>query len=1147
MRKTCYGIQLYASSQTLQEKFFLTMKLTILFLLAAVMQVSATGYSQQKINLQVKNARLEQVFREIKKQTGFTFAYNNKLFTRVSTVTVHLQDVTVPEALSICFAGQPYTYQIIDKIIVIRSKPVNIEAVRPIELPLPPPSVDITVIVQDSAGQPLEGASIRVNGTQRGTTTDAKGYAVLKSIAPNSTLEISFTGYSNKIIKIGNNNMFTIRLTALSRTLEDIVIVGYGTQKRRDVTGAIASIGPKELKQSPVANLSNALAGRLPGLITVQNSGEPGADGAILKIRGDGTTGNNNPLVVVDGIERDFSTLDPNEVANITILKDAASTAIYGIRGANGVILVTSRRGTNAKPSVNFTAQNGWQSPTRLPKYADSYDALKLYREGLQNDGLNTTQYSDSILNLYRDRSHPAYQYLYPNVDWLHTMLKPFSYMRQFNLNVTGGNDFAKYFVSMSYLQQNGLYNFQDQIKQYNIQAVSNKYNFRSNIDLQITKSLTMELNLGAIVKDNNYPGNSAQDLFTKMKSVPSWYFPLVNPNGSVPGDNNTGFSAYNMLVNSGYQRYFETNLQSTAGFKWDMHYFVKGLSSRARLSFDNLNYRNVSRPLSGSTYKYNLSPGVLADTVTDIIANGTYQTIQQGNGTLDYQVNANGQRRSTLELYLNYDREFGKHSVHAVVVYNQSSFFDQVGGGQGNAIAGLPYKYDGLVGRVSYNYDDRYLLELNGGYNGSENFASGHRLGFFPAVSAGWVISKEKFIADNPALSFINNLKLRGSYGLVGNDRIGGSRFLYQTTWNITANGYTFGTNRDGNGYYGAQESQIGNPGVTWEKSRNADIGMDLSLWKDELTVTADYFRNHRTNILLTSQLIPATLGLINVPPVNGGIVNNHGYEVSLEHKKNFGKQGYDIRFNYSYSRSKIVYYAEPPFPGREWQARTGTEVEEQYLYTAVGLFKDAQDIAKSPDQSGFGAIQPGDIKYKDLNGDGVINSLDAGYVPDKVNIPRSTLGLSLSYHYASFDISVFFQAALSGSVLMSGNGIFPFDRFSSVLRDVISNHWVPSNPNGNYEFPRMSSQPNVNNEQNSTFWLRSGNYLRLKTFEVGYAFPGKWLKQIGFKNARVFANGINLLTWDKLKIFDPEISGGGTGTYPQQKVINAGLTFSF
>jgi TonB-linked SusC/RagA family outer membrane protein len=1123
------------------------MKLTTLFLLAAVMQVSATGYSQQKVSLKVKNARLEQVFREIKKQTGFTFAYNNKLLAGARTVTVRLQDVTVSEALSTCFAGQPYTYQIIDKIIVIRPKPVIIESVKPIELPLPLPPVDITVIVQDSAGQPLEGASIRVKGTQRGTTADANGYAVLKSVAPNSTLVISFTGYSNKEVKIGSNNTFTIRLTALARNLEDVVIVGYGTQKRRDVTGAIASIGPTELKQSPVADISNALAGRLPGLITVQNSGEPGADGANLSIRGYGTTGNNNPLVVVDGIERDFSTLDPNEVANITILKDAASTAIYGIRGANGVILVTSRRGANVKPSISVTAQNGWQSPTRLPKYADSYDALKLYREGLENDGLNTSQYSDSILNLYRDRSHPAYQYLYPDVDWLHTMLKPFSYMSQFNLNVTGGNDFAKYFVSMSYLQQNGLYNFQDQIKQYNIQAVTNKYNFRSNIDLQITKSLTMELNLGAIVRDRNYPGTSAQDLFSYMKSVPSWYFPLVNPDGSVPGDNNTGVSAYDLLVNSGYQRFFETTLQSTAGFKWDMHYFLKGLSSRVRLSFDNLNYRNVSRPLSGSTYKYNLLPGVLADTVTDLAANGTYQTINQGNGTLDYQVTANGQRRTTLELYLNYDREFGKHSVHAVVVYNQSSYFADVATGQANAIAGLPYKYDGLVGRLSYNYDDRYLLELDGGYNGSENFAPGHRLGFFPAVSAGWVISKEKFIAGNPTLSFINNLKLRGSYGLVGNDQIGGSRFLYQTTWTITAGGYQFGANRDGNSYSGAQESQIGNPGVTWEKSQNADIGMDLSLWKDGLTITADYFRNHRTNILLTSQLIPATLGLITIPPTNGGIINNHGYEVQLEHRKNFGKQGYDIRFNYSYARNKIIYYAEPSYTGREWQAITGTEVNEQYGYTALGLFKNAQDIAKSPDQSGFGAIQPGDIKYKDLNGDGVINSLDAGYEPGKVSVPKSILGLSLSYHYASFDISVFFQAALGGTVLMSGSGIFPFDRFSSVLQDVINNHWVASDPNRNYEFPRMSSQPNVNNEQNSTFWLRSGNYLRLKTFEVGYAFPGKWMKQIGFKNARAFANGINLLTWDKLKIFDPEISSGGTGTYPQQKVINAGLTFSF
>lgn len=1117
------------------------MRLTIFLLVMTILQVNARTKAQT-ITLKVQNSSLVEVFHSLETQSSYGFFWSDRLIKQAVPVTVDLQNATIETALDKILSGQPFSYKIEDQFVYILPRQhaptgsaINQAALQP-RL--------ITGKVVDSAGIPVPGASILIKQSGKGTVTDMGGKFSLEA-KEGDILVVSHLGYQKTEIIIGQQQQLDIVLESINNVLNDVVIVGYGTQRRKDVTGAIASIGPKDLRQSPVANLSNAVAGRLPGLIAIQNSGEPGADGSQLFIRGLGTTGDNSPLVLVDGIERSFSNLDPHEVSDITILKDAASTAIYGIKGANGVILVTTRRGTNAKPKISVTGQNGWQSPTRLPEYASAYDALHLYREGLENDGLSATQYTDSILNLYKDRSHPALQYIYPNVNWLDQMLKPYSYMTQGNLNVTGGNSFAKYFVSMSYLRQNGLYNFEDQIEQYDIQAITNKYNFRSNIDLQITKDLTMELNLGAIVRDRNYPGTSAQSLFNDMNQMPSWYFPLVNPDGSVPGRPSVT-SPYDLLVNSGYQRNFETTLQSTAGFKWDMHYLLEGLSSRVRLSFDNLNYRDVSRKLNGSSYQYILLPGVIADTVTDLAGSGTYETIKQGDGTLGYDVAANGHRRTTLELYLNYDRHFGKHGIHGVMVYNQSSYFASVGGGQKNAVPGLPYKYDGLVGRVAYNYDNRYLLELNGGYNGSENFVSGHRLGFFPAVSAGWVLSKEHFIADNEALDFIDQLKLRGSFGVVGNDRIGGSRFLYLSTWSITEDGYKFGENRDGNGYSGAQELQTGNPGITWEKSKNTNIGLDISLWRDALSITADYFWNHRSNILLTSQLIPAALGLTDVPPTNGGIINNRGFEFSIEHRKDFGKQGYDIRFNASYAKNIIEYYAEPDYPGREWQAKTGTQIGQHYGYTALGLFRDAADVEASPDQSYFGPVQPGDIKYKDLNGDGAINSLDEGYLPGVTN-PTTMMGLSLSYHYKAFDISVFFQSGLGGSLMTIGNGIFPFARFSGVLADVIDDHWVASNPDGDYSFPRMSSQVNTNNEKSSTFWVRSGDYLRLKTFELGFSFPKDWLQKVGVKNARIFVNGINLLTWDKLKIFDPEIANGGTGSYPQQKVINAGLHFTF
>ncbi len=1006
-------------------------------------------------------------------------------------------------------------------------------------------SITVKGIVLDEKNSPLLGVTVTLKGTNVKTSTDVNG--LFRIQAPlDSILVLSYVGYVTK--EVHATATMTITLQPSQKALNEIVVVGYGTQLKTHVTGAIASVGTAELQQSPVANLSNALAGRLPGLVTQQFSGEPGADGAALNIRGFGTTNSNSPLVIVDGIQRDFTGLDANEIASISILKDAASTAIYGIQGANGVILVTTRRGKTGVPEITVSTQNGWQSPTAMPQYVDSYTGLQLYKEGLINDGLfgDTSAYSNAILNKYKNRDYPAYQYLYPNVNWAKTMLKPFSEMAQGNLNVTGGNASAKYFVSLSYLQQNGLYNYDNSISQYDVQAVTNKYNFRTNFDISITKRLSMELDLGAIIFDQNYPGTSAANIFSAIQSTPAWYYPVTNPNGSVGAAPNTNPSPYADVVQSGFQRNFSTELQSTAGFKWDMGWLTKGLSARVRLSFDNNNYRYVSQPLSYTSYQFGLKPGV-ADTVRDFAANGVYNVVNQGNGTLGYNVTANGSRRTVLETYLNYDKDFGKNTINSMLIYNQSSYFDAVS--TGNYEGGLPYKYQGILGRTSYAYDEKYLAEIDFGYNGSENFAPGHRFGFFPAVSAGWIVSDEDFIKNSSDLNFINQLKIRGSYGLVGNDQ-GQTRFLYLSTWSTTGYGYQFGQSANGASYTGAQEGQSGNVDLTWEKSRKLNIGMDLGLWKNELTLTADVFSEHRTDILTTSQqLTPQFAGLVYYPSVNAGIVNNDGYELSVTHRHNFNKkQGYSISVNFAHQHNKIIYDAVPDYPGREWQNPTGTSIGNLYGYTALGLFTSQTEINNSPSQSGFGPVLPGDIKYKDLNGDGVITSTDAGYLAGKVPYPTSQFGISLGYHYAAFDVSVLFQGGLGGYDILQGSGIFPFARFASALVEVADNHWVSSNPNGNYMFPRISSQPNNNDEQSSTFWMYSSNYIRLKNAEIGYTVPGAWMNRIGIKRCRVFVNGINLLTWDKLKDFniDPEISNGGTGGYPVQKVINVGLSFT-
>lgn len=1124
-------------------------KLLSCFILAITLFISSHT-NAQTITLKGENLPLRTVFEAIKSQAGYSFVYDDDLIKKAQPVKIDVSNASVSEVLARCFKNQPFTYEVKHNAIVLKEKPwPQTDKAPGVKTVGTQGDFLATGTVYSNLGEPLVGATVSLKDRPITTNTNNAGKFSITIPDSSGTLRISYVNYAAQEINITSSTRFPIDVTLQlqSKSEDEIVVIGYGTQKRKYLTGSVASIGSRELRQSPVANISNALAGRLPGLIAVQNSGEPGADGSNLYIRGlSTTTGNNGPIVLVDGIQRSFGDIDPNEIADISILKDAGSTALFGINGANGVILVTTKRGTNSKPRVNVTLQNGWQSPTRLPEYADSYDGLTLYREGLINDGLPVAiQYTDSVLKYYRNRSMPAYEYIYPNVDWVETMLKPYSLMQQANINVSGGNEFAKYFVSMGYLRQNGLYKFEEEIENYNMQAVTNKYNFRSNIDLQISKDLSMELGLGAIVRDRNYPGTSASDIFGAIKSTPAWWYPVKNPDGSPSAFNTVPSSPYTRLTQTGYQRNFETNLQSTAGFKWDMKRILNGLSLRVRLSFDNNNFRNVTRGLSNRTFLYRLKPGVIADTVTDLAASGLYQVISNGDGTLGYTVGANGSRRTTLEAYLNYDRVFGKHTVQAVAVFTQSSFFNSVASGIENAISGLPYKNQGVVGRVMYNYDGRYTVMFSAGYNGAENFPAGKRYGLFPAISASWDIAKENIIANN--LPFVDQVKIRGAYGVSGSSALPGARFSYLSQWNSNSGGYQFGVNRDGASYSGAYEVRIPNTNLTWEKGYKTDVGLDVGLWKGGLNLTVEYFSERRQDILITSELVPAAIGLFNAPALNAAIVNKSGIDLSAEHRKEFKKQGYSIRINYSFVKNKIIEYRQPEYKGREWQSRVGSEVGSIYGFTAIGLFRDEADISKSPSQSVFGITKPGDIKYKDLNGDDLINSLDAGYLPGKRNQPTSIVGVSLSYHYGGLDCSVLFQGAYGGSLLVNGSGIFPFSRFAGVLAEVKDNHWVASDPDRTYKYPRMSSQDNTNNQQNSTFWIYSSNYLRLKTVELGYTLPKYWLSKIGLGNARLFINGINLITWDKLKIFDPEISNEGTGTYPQQRVINAGLNFSF
>lgn len=994
----------------------------------------------------------------------------------------------------------------------------------------------VTGKVIDQSGETLIGATVReVGNVSNGTITDFNGEYAIQVTNRNAQLLVQYVGYEDAKVEVNGKQKVDVVLKTSTETLEEVVVVGYGTQKKASVTGAITSVNQKILKQTPVANISNALVGKVTGLTAIQSSGEPGYDGATIFVRGKASfTGNTAPLILVDGVERAFGDIDANEIESVSILKDASATAVYGVRGANGVVLVTTKRGEVGAPKVSLNYSYGVQTPTRLSEYCDSYDFLTLYEEGLKNDG-KSSQYTPETIAKYRDRSNPTYKYLYPNVDWTEELLRDMSPQMQANVNVTGGGSLFRYFVSVGYLSQDGIYNYSD-LSEYNTNAKMQRYNFRTNIDVDIRKDVKLMLNMGGIVQDQNYPGTSAYDLFYAIKTRPHNYYPMTNPDGSIAEYANSEANPYALLTQTGYIANKSNTLNATAGVTWDMSdYVTKGLSATVRLSFDADNYRNVTRSRGYNAYQFSIS-----ETETDL-SKGNYTNVRTGSETLGYTVTANGTRYTLLEAMLNYNRSFGKHNVTGLLMYNQSSKLIDAS----DAINGLAFRKQGLVARVTYNYAGKYFGEFNMGYNGSENFMKGKRMGFFPAVSLSYVLSEEDFMKE---LSAIDLLKFRVSYGLVGNDD-NGSRFLYQSQWTTGWRGYNFGYTGNGLVLGGAGVYSTGNESVTWEKAKKLNVGLDLDLWKSALHLVVDVFHEKRTDILCDPGTIPSIIGISSLPAINAGIVENKGFEIELEHRKNFRDWGYSIKGNISYAKNKIISADEPEYSDKPWQRRTGTQIDEMYGYVAEGLFQSWDEV-NNPDipKTTASNLQPGDIRYKDLNGDGVINDSDQCYL-GKISTPDKIVGLSLAGNYKNFDFSLLFQGALGGHTWFTGAAVWPFESKASVLEDVIGNYWSSNNTpeqNAKVDYPRLSSDHSDNNYVNSTYWLRSSDYLRLKNVEIGYRLPKKALSFLGVDDLRIYANAVNLFTWDHMKIFDPE-SPGGAINYPQMKVFNLGVHVSF
>lgn len=1006
---------------------------------------------------------------------------------------------------------------------------------------------EITGTVTDSSG-PVIGATVSVKGTTNGVITDIDGNFKLK-VPEKAILLVSYIGYANKEVHYKGEKHIKITLEENVQQLEEVQVIAYGAQKKVTITGALSSIGTEELLKSPVASMANALTGKVTGLSSVQSSGQPGADDAKIYVRGVGslTEGLSQPLMLVDGVERSFFQLDPNEVDNITVLKDASATAVFGVRGANGVVLVTTKRGQEGKAKMNFSTTYAWQMPSRVPEFAGSYDYSNAYNAAQIHDGVDkkNVSFSDDIIEAFRTRSNPL---LYPDVSWTDMLIKNSAMQTQHNFNISGGSKRARYFASLGVFTQDGLFRTFD--KDFDSSFKYNRYNYRVNMDIDVTRTTAMKINLGGRISDRRQP-NYNNGTYTDIKYLFREIYNAVPFGGSgiVDGDwvkaNKETFeiSNFNDGLNSYHGKGYNTESENVLNFDFmleqKLDVITKGLKVHAKGAYNSGVSTNKRR--EGRTAFYEVLPD--KNNSDELI----YKMVQDET-PLGYKETSGISRDWYLEAAMNYQRNFGMHHVSALAMYNQSMTYYPSGN-----FSGIPRSYVGVVGRATYDYKTRYLIDASIGYNGSENFAPGKRFGIFPAGSVGWIASEENFMKS--LKPFVSYLKFRASYGIVGNDRVSdNSRFLYlPDAYNIKTGDYNFGINSSTK-IPGSNEAKKGNPNVTWETAAKQNYGIDVHFLDGRLKGSFDYFIEHRKDILKSRAVNPFYLA-INLPIANIGKVDNKGYEVSVKWEDLVKKTRYYVEVNLSYAKNKIVFQDEINYP-HEWMQQTGRPVGQQFGYISNGFFteEDATDYANQkgkeegiPDHGpGFKPL-PGDVKYKDLNGDRKIDDKDRAAIGYPI-YPLLTGGVNMGLSWKGFDMSMTWTGAFKTSRILDSFYRVPFGSSNnySIQKFMIDDAWTPEKGNS-AKAPAISlTNSKGNNYQNSDLWLRDASYVRLKNIEVGYTLSKLFTQKMHIASLRIFLSGYNLLTFDGLDVCDPE-SDPTTGTYPLIKVINVGLKVGF
>lgn len=1016
------------------------LRIKVLFLLAAIglfgSVAAQTSAPDARISLNLQNVPLKEVFSRIEDQSNYIFVYYDNILDASRRVSISVSDQTVGDVLEVLFAGTENTWKLSGRQIVIGKAAAAGKTEKQTTL-------RVMGSVKDHSGEPLIGVTVFVKERPNiGTATDINGNYLI-DVLPDDVLEFSYVGYKTQDVAVAGRGLLDVVLEQNDALLDAVEVVGYGVQKKISVIGSQQSIQVDELKV-PAANLTQGLAGRVAGLVSVQRTSEPGFDDADIYIRGISTltASMSAPLTLVDGVPRSFANVDPEDIESFSILKDASATAVYGVRGANGVIIINTKSGLKGRPKFTVRYTEGITTPTKITDFVDGATYMEMSNEASTTRG-GGTLYSREVIEKTRTHADP---YLYPNVDWMDEILRDYSHNRSANVNVSGGSDKAVYYIGLAYYDEDGMYK-DTKLADYNSNTYYRRYNVTTNLTLNPFRTTEIKLGIQGYLANANYPASSQATIFESAYFTQPTYIAPMYPDGKLGAFSGGGLNPVAELGATGYANQWRSQVYSNLRVTQQL---CKGLSITGMFSFDTYNY---------TSNRFTKSPNTYHATGRDANGNLIYEQTRQGTENLAYSLSAKGDRTIYLEAALNYKNTFGRHDVSGMLLFNQS---DEINTKATNVEEALPYRFRGLAGRFTYGFDDRYFAEFNFGYNGSENFAPKNRYGFFPSMGLGWVISNESFF--EPLTGVIQYLKVRGTWGQVGNSQISGRRFAYlATVTDSSSTSYTFGKNMDQN--FGTTAINEYAVDVTWEVADKTDIGVDMRLLNNKLNFQFDYFKESREGIYLRRSSIPAYVGMINNPYGNIGRVENKGVEFSINYANSWGDWSLSLMGNYSFNRNKVL--EDDSTAAYPWQSTIGNKVGQRFGLVALGLFESYEEIAASPMQTGD--TRPGDIKYKDVNGDGKIDEYDK--VPiGWGSVPEIMYGFGFSIGWKNLSLTAMFQGAAHVDAMLSGEGVLPFSQGSSRgnLLSNITDRWTEQNPSQDVFYPRLSiGNINMNYDQ--------------------------------------------------------------------------------